>query len=174
METKKLAVFGLSANPPHYGHIFIKEYLCSIFDKVVVVPCYQHVFNKQLISYEHRFAMTNLAIKSLPPSIYVSDVEKQIGGESIMANTIEWLKKFHCDHEFYFALGKDAYRDLDKWKERDKLLSLAKPFIVDSAPKLFPNIHSTEIRAYLRDGFVLAKQYLPPLVYQYIIDNKLY
>ena len=157
-------------------HLFITTYLADRFDEVIVVPCYKHPFNKELIEFSHRHKMCHLALSSLFSifSVTVSGVERDLGGKSITARTVEYFKNFSPTADLSFAVGKDAFADFDKWEGREKLLSLAEPFIVDK-DSLFPNIHSTYIRELLKEGRDdIAMKYLPREVYKYINENKLY
>ena len=101
-------------------------------------------------------------------------VEQTLGGLSTTARTVGFYKNFHPVEELYFAVGRDAYLDFDKWKDKDKLLSMAKPFVVDDI-NIFPSIHSTQIRNDIKAGYPeVAQRYLPRKVFEYIIENKLY
>lgn len=165
-------MYGLSANPPHLAHVFIATYLADRFDHVIIVPCFKHAFEKNLVDFEHRFAMCIKAFKNLP--VDISPVEKMLGGKSITARTIEYYKNLDPVSDWHFALGKDAYNDFNKWEGKEKLPSLAKPFIVDEVD-LFPLFHSIQIRNDIKDGYPEhASQYLPKKVYEYIVENNLY
>lgn len=177
MASKSVVIFGLSGNPFHLGHLFIASYLIDRFDEVIVVPCFKHVFNKDLIDFNRRHTMCHIAldpIMSERGKISVSGVERDLGGKSISSRTVEYFKNFSPNSDFSFAVGKDAYADFDKWEGRDKLVSMAEPFIVDK-DDLFPNIHSTYIRDLLKEGRDdIAMKYLPKKVFEYINENKLY
>jgi nicotinate-nucleotide adenylyltransferase len=167
---KTHCLFGLSANPPHLNHLFIATYLTDRFDTVTIVPCFKHAFNKNLIEFNHRYNMCQLAFKNF----HVSRVEEILGGKSITARTVEYLKNFEPVSDFYFAVGKDAFKDFDKWEAKVKLLSMAKPFVVDEVD-IFPGFHSTQIRNDIKDGYPeVAQKYLPKKVFEYIMENKLY
>jgi cytidyltransferase-like protein len=162
----KTCIFGGSFDPPTISHLFVINYLANKFDQVIIVPCFKHVFGKNLTEYHHRHRMLSFMIKpwsymdryqqehsldSPPPDmteVFISSIEENLGGESIMARTIEEIRGYKFVGDLYFALGEDAYKDLDKWCEVDKLHSLATPYVLRT--ELFPNIHSTQIRAMLK------------------------
>ena len=79
---KQVCLFGTSANPPtgKGGHVGIVQALSSLqkFDDIRVLPVYQHPFStkrRQLVSFEHRMAMCQLAFGNIS-NVTVSDVEK--------------------------------------------------------------------------------------------------
>ena len=71
-KVKKICLFGTSANPPtgKGGHVGVVEALLQLnaFDEIHIVPVYNHTFHSkrnQLISYNHRIAMCELAFHEL-------------------------------------------------------------------------------------------------------------
>mmetsp|Transcript_9110 Transcript_9110/g.17063 ORF Transcript_9110/g.17063 Transcript_9110/m.17063 type:complete len:244 (-) Transcript_9110:315-1046(-) len=66
--SKKVAIFGLSADPPtgDGGHAGVVQQLASMVDEVWVIPVYKHMFaNKTgLADYEHRVRMCELAFQA--------------------------------------------------------------------------------------------------------------
>ncbi|OEU09799.1 Nucleotidylyl transferase [Fragilariopsis cylindrus CCMP1102] len=71
-KVKKICLFGTSANPPtgKGGHVGVVEALLQLnaFDEIHIVPVYNHTFHSkrnQLIGYNHRIAMCELAFQEL-------------------------------------------------------------------------------------------------------------
>ena len=71
-KVKKICLFGTSANPPtgKGGHVGVVEALLQLnaFDEIHIVPVYNHTFHSkrnQLIGYNHRIAMCELAFHEL-------------------------------------------------------------------------------------------------------------
>lgn len=66
LKGKRIAIYGLSANPPTIAHRNIIAHLCSqrLFDEIWVLPVYQHIFDSKrgLESYEHRVAMCEISL----------------------------------------------------------------------------------------------------------------
>jgi len=87
--TKRVCLFGTSANPPTGmgGHVGIASHLAStkqgndaglpIFDEVRILPVYSHVFNekRKLETFDNRLAMCRLAFDGIE-KIVVSDDER--------------------------------------------------------------------------------------------------
>ena len=66
LKGNRIAIYGLSANPPTIAHRNIIAHLCSqrLFDEIWVLPVYQHIFDSKrgLESYEHRVAMCEISL----------------------------------------------------------------------------------------------------------------
>ena len=88
LETRKekrrqICLFGTSANPPtgEGGHVEIVKSLSALdrFDEVRILPVYSHMFaNKrtQLLSYEHRINMCNIAFADIPKAKVSTDEQR--------------------------------------------------------------------------------------------------
>jgi len=93
---KRVAVYGVSANPPHNGHKAIVTYLANgsnssninssgndnAFDSIWIVPVYKHMYaSKQgLASYDDRLAMSRLCFEQCSTSrcvVRVLDIERE-------------------------------------------------------------------------------------------------
>ncbi|MEK6758102.1 MAG: NAD(+) synthase [Nanoarchaeota archaeon] len=114
-EKMKVALFGGSFNPIHNGHLQIANQLIEkkIVDQVWFVPCGNHPFDKKLASGEVRMKMINLVIGN-NPSIKAVGVELDPDKKSYTSKTISWFKR-EFPHDFYFVLGADNLKDLEKW-----------------------------------------------------------
>lgn len=85
---KKVCLFGLSANPPHLGHVGIVKALSKLkcddeeeeqFDEIRILPVYTHMFKEKRgnqASYQDRLEMCRLAFDGIP-KVKVSDDEKK-------------------------------------------------------------------------------------------------
>lgn len=138
----KLALFGLSANPPTYahGHNGIVRTLIHSGDysHVLILPVYEHIFSKKLVPFEHRVKMCELCFGGLStPSctVHVLPLEQVVAEEMSITrpdqrvgtiDIVDYLLT-HIDKpdvEIHLVLGKDTFRDLinRKWKDSDRLL----------------------------------------------------
>lgn len=82
---KTIGVFGGSFNPMHLGHALVavtvvqtKDYV----DEVVLVPVYKHAVKRDLLPFEDRVSMCQLAVQHFSSSIRVSTVEKDVGASN--------------------------------------------------------------------------------------------
>jgi len=135
---KKIALFGGTFNPVHYGHLRLAEEVREglEFEKVVFVPAAipPHKGGSDTIAAEKRLEMTGLAIKG-NPGFEVSDIEVRRGGPSY---TVETLRKFHADGHggdkdisISLIIGADSFNDITTWCEYEEILTLASLIVVE-------------------------------------------
>jgi nicotinate-nucleotide adenylyltransferase len=180
----KVGVFGGSFNPPHVAHVLAIVYALSIeeLDRVLVVPCYQHPFSKELAPFEHRFAMCELAMGWLPRA-HVSRVEEELGGESRTLRTLEHLRRVDPGAAFRLIVGADVLLEGPRWQGFEQIVELAPLIVVGragvhaegaSTPAL-PGISSSSIRDAIRRGaFSEIERWVPREVLAYIERHRLY
>jgi nicotinate-nucleotide adenylyltransferase len=185
-------VFGGSFNPPHVAHVLAVTYALSVaaIDAVLVVPVYRHPFSKELAPFEHRLAMCRRALGWLP-GVSVSDVERELGGESLTLRTLEHLAATHPSWSMRLLVGSDVLADLPKWHRFDRIAQIAPPLVlgragfavsnVEGAPgltateALLPKVSSTEVRRALVSGDEEAVRHrVPRAVLEYIREHDLY
>lgn len=120
------------------AHIKVAEFLLNfstIFDEVWIMPCFKHMYDKQLESPEHRLEMCRLATKH-DRRIKVSDYEilNQLGGE-----TYHLIKKLldedFAKHErdFSLAIGMDNANTFDRWVNYHDLERMIRCVVVPRA-----------------------------------------
>ena len=67
--TKKLAIYGLSANPPHRAHASVVKTLVDtgVFSHALVLPVYAHMYSskRKLEPFDHRMQMCLLGLCNL-------------------------------------------------------------------------------------------------------------
>jgi nicotinic acid mononucleotide adenylyltransferase len=148
MTTKRIALFGLSANPPtglsgHQGVVRLLTH-CGQFDEVWVLPVYAHIYSSKrhlLVDFEDRFRMCELAF--LPEatescSVSISRLEKEVAeeclaihGPEFRVGTVDLLEYLHnhysvtidrAEHKYYFVVAMDALCDIaaGKWKNVER------------------------------------------------------
>jgi nicotinate-nucleotide adenylyltransferase len=177
-------IFGGSFDPPHVAHVLAVTYVLATqdADRVMVIPCYRHPLGKELGSFEHRFAMCQLAVGWLPRT-EVSAVERELGGESRTLRTIEHLHVHHPDWNLRLVVGADILLEGRRWHGFDRIAELA-PLLVLGRPRvgaegapapLLPDVSSTAIREAVRDGRAAElASWVPRDVLSYIDENRLY
>jgi len=134
---KRIGILGGTFNPIHIGHLAIAEwsYEKLKLDKVIFVPTYlpPHKSSRGVIDAKTRYKMVELAIKD-NPHFEISDFEIKKGGKSYSIDTVRYFsEKFNKDTKLYFIIGEDCLSTLHKWKEIEKLVSLAS-FVVVNRP----------------------------------------
>jgi nicotinate-nucleotide adenylyltransferase len=194
-ETKRrVAIFGGSFNPPHVAQVLAVVYALATapIDEVLVVPVFRHPFAKELASFEERLTMCELGLGWIP-RVTVSQVERELGGESLTLRTVEHLAEAHPDWSLRLLIGADVLGDLPKWHRFDRIAELAVPLVlgrvgvvppppgegpvpIPTAPlPVLPRVSSTEIRTAIAAGDLDAvRARVPSAVLDFIEQHRLY
>jgi nicotinate-nucleotide adenylyltransferase len=144
----RVAVFGGSFNPIHYGHLLLADQVQEILglDRVLFVPVGMppHKGQSELAPAPDRHAMVALAIAG-HPAFAVSDLELRRPGLSYTIETIRALRAASgalqaageglraTDDELYLIIGSETFLDLLSWKEPARVASLARLVVVPRA-----------------------------------------
>ncbi len=160
----RIALYGGSFNPPHLGHELAALYVLETagVDELWLVPCFKHPFEKTLEPFEDRLAMCRLAAGALGPRARVTDIERELGGESRTLRTVRALQARHPEHRFELVIGADLVAETATWYGAEELQKTV-PFIVVGRAGLrtgagprpgleMPAVSSTEIRKALGEG----------------------
>lgn len=181
-----VAVYGGSFDPPHLGHVMVVSHLLlndPSVDKVLVVPCFKQA-GKNLADFERRWEMCIHAFDWLP-RVEVSDVEQELGGESITLRTMQELKRHKPDWNLRFVMGTDLLESCKTWDGWDELEKIAPPMPIGRAgispvregdpTPIAPIVSSSIVRKALAAGdYRAAERYLPVGVLRVIADYGLY
>lgn len=176
-------VYGGSYDPPHVGHQLACLYLLEALraGEVWLVPTLQHVFDKQLTPFEHRFAMCELMARPFAGRVVVSRVEAERGGTSRTYDTLVGLRAAFPERRFALAVGADIPAETSKWYRWDDIVAMV-PVIVlgrqgytdpQALPVALPEVSSTEIRGRVRTGLSI-EGLVPSAVADYIAEHGLY
>ncbi len=177
-----VAIFGGTFDPPHIAHVLVACWaqVAAEIDEVLVVPTFQHAFGKTAAPYEHRRRMTELAMRDLR-KVEISDIERDLGGESRTYHTLVALRERRPDASFRLVVGADILGQTQAWHRWEDIAAMAPPLVVGrrgyplppQCPIAMPDVSSTEIRARLRRGEPTTGL-LPPAVASYIAAHGLY
>ena len=139
-----LALFGGTFDPIHRGHLKVARAATDRFKlkEVWFVPADipPHKQKEPITPYDHRYAMTALAVageKEFIPSLLEApdlNVSAKERRPSYSIETVRRVKKKlgKSDH-LYFLIGMDAFKDIAKWYEAEALLKEC-DFIVAARP----------------------------------------
>ncbi len=123
----KIALFGGTFDPIHFGHLIIAEEVRQRFslDQVYFIPSAQppHKPAPKITSPSDRFLMATIATLS-NPHFFVSPVEIDRGGTSYSIETIEYFQeRFGPQIKLYFMMGVDTFLEISTWKNYQQLLA---------------------------------------------------
>jgi nicotinate-nucleotide adenylyltransferase len=185
---KSVAIYGGSFDPPHVSHVLAAVYALKVggFDRVLVVPVFEHAFHKQLTTFAHRTRMCELAFAGIE-GVEVSPIERDLATPSLTLRTLEQLATVHPEWSMRLLVGSDVLGDTAKWHAFERVAQLAPPYVVarpgyehpDSRAALLPDVSSTRIRDALAapnepDHAALLATSVPRAVLTYIVEHGLY
>lgn len=198
LKNKRYGIFGGSFDPPHIAHALAVLYalIKEDLNKVIIVPCLKHPFDKCLAPYKNRIEMCRIAFDKLHNGVEISEIEGEQGGISYTINTILCLKNRYPDADFKLIIGSDILNETHKWKDFDRIkkevsfLILPRPPIdlkpacsqtttqeplinLPGSPYFLPDISATQIRGLIKQGKDIS-EYVCPEIAEYISKNKLY
>ncbi|MBM4352697.1 MAG: nicotinate (nicotinamide) nucleotide adenylyltransferase [Deltaproteobacteria bacterium] len=177
-----VAFYGGSFDPPHLCHVLSVSMAMSVesLDRVLVVPCLEHVFRKNLTAFHHRVAMARLAFSQFGDRVEISEVEAGLPAPSRTLDTLVHLQAQHPDWKLRLLIGSDILGETKKWYRFDEVARLAPPLVIprlgypggENVPPL-PDISSTRARELLREGRPPGTL-LPLVVARYVEEHGLY
>lgn len=195
----KIGLYGGSFSPCHLGHLEVMNLVLKnkLVDYILMVPCYSHMFSKDLIDPHHRLNMCKILCRNknkISASSY--EIDNKLNG-----STYTFLEKFSNEPGFkkifdlYYIIGADNASLFNHWKNYKKLISKYK-FIVVERIGVYkvcntlwftkkPHTHlkgmiakseisSTDLRGLIKAGDPKVKKYLDPKVLEYIKKHNLY
>ena len=187
-----IGIFGGTFDPIHNGHLITISNVLEQrkLEKIIFVPCYISPLkiSQYSISAEHRLAMIKTAIKN-HTKFDCSAFEIERGGVSYTIDTLEYFKTLYDSIDL--IVGYDNIAVFDKWKNPDKIFSLANVIVmkrkIDTTPlteNMFMqkavyvdtpviDISSSIIRERLLKNLPIDFL-VPEKVKDYIMSNKLY
>lgn len=186
-----VGILGGSFNPVHIGHPMLASYLVQwgYVDKVWLTLSPRNPLKdpRDLLPDLKRLAMLNLAIKGAK-DIDICDIELSMPRPSYTINTLDLLATRYPETRFKLIIGSDNWRIFDRWKDYRRILEEygVLVYLRPGYPVEKTHIEGLEVvdaplidlsSTFVREGIAKGRNmnfFLPPGVYKYIIDNKLY
>lgn len=149
---KNIGLFGITANPPHFGHCSVIEQSLNFLDEVYVSLVYKHPFGKKFIDYEHRKAMLESILKEyfkpeITARIIITEIDKEYFLKTEKTpysyDILTLLKNSEPNNQFKLIIGQDNYKP-EVWTKFYQHDAIEKEFglvIIDDK-----GTHSTHIR----------------------------
>jgi nicotinate-nucleotide adenylyltransferase len=122
----RIGILGGTFDPIHYGHLEMACGVKALFncDRIFIMPAYSppHKSREAISSSYHRYAMAAMATVNLD-GIEVSRLELEAPSQPYTVQTIARLKETLQDQvELFFIMGADSFRELDTWRNHQKLI----------------------------------------------------
>ena len=121
-----IGILGGTFNPIHRGHLHLAKSVQALFElsKVyfVVSPVPPHKQAESMIPFEHRYAMTSLAVEkelSFIPSL----VEIEPNPSPYTIDTMDKLTRIEEPNRLFFIAGGDSLLEIASWRESERLLA---------------------------------------------------
>ena len=196
----RILVYGGSFDPPHNGHLRSVRSAAEALkpDKIFLIPASvppHKTQSPEAAGARQRLQMAELAACAVGAEAL--DMELLRPGKSYTADTLTELKARYPEEELVFLLGTDMLLSFLQWHEPERILQnaslayfprLEKPdareaetikalrerhgATVYEIPGAPVEVSSTELRQSLKTR--QGRELLPPAVYAYIIQNRLY
>ncbi|MBE9005918.1 nicotinate (nicotinamide) nucleotide adenylyltransferase [Fortiea sp. LEGE XX443] len=130
---QRLAIFGGTFDPIHWGHLLVAEMALHQvpLDQVIWVPSLNPPYKKAAL-FEHRVEMLQLVTKE-NPAFTVSVVETNRTGTSYAINTLIDLAAIYANVHWYWIVGLDTFQTLPRWYRGHELAQMCNWLI---APRL--------------------------------------
>lgn len=188
---RTVGLFGGSFNPPHVAHQLVALYVLETHvDEVWFVPTYAHVFGKQLVDFEHRVAMCELAVAPLGARARVLRAEHDLAQRpgfvaSRTLDLIDHLQAVTPDASLRLVVGSDILGETDKWYRWDEVTRRAPLIVVGRSGHplpdgsvatgiTMPEVSATRCRELIAAGDPEVARLLPRSVLRYIARHGLY
>lgn len=148
-EGMRVGIFGGTFNPPHIGHTNVLTTVHGRLnlDRLFVVPAAQNPFKPPVEgpTDQQRLEMAEKAFGEYE-FVSIDDQEIVRGGMSYTVETVERYAKVIAPQDLYLIVGLDQFEEFDKWKDFERILTLANlvvvtrpkhslPFTKDELPK---------------------------------------
>lgn len=190
-KAETIGILGGSFNPVHIGHLILAQYVreWGYADKVWLMLSPQNPLkgSSNLMSDMKRLAMLNKSTRNAE-GIETCDIELSMPRPSYTINTLDTLAHRYPAKQFKLIIGSDNWAIFNKWKDWERILSdygvlvyprLGYPIEDSDTPGMTAisapviDISSTFVRKAIAEGRDM-NFFLPPEVFRYIQDNKLY
>jgi nicotinate-nucleotide adenylyltransferase len=125
IKSVRIALFGGTFDPVHYGHLRLAEEAreAANLERVLFVPANASPFRLQepLSAPHHRLQMLRLATAD-NPVFEVSELEIQRGGVSYTIDTVVAIRNQYPEATLFLIMGADALQGFMQWRSPDAIV----------------------------------------------------
>jgi nicotinate-nucleotide adenylyltransferase len=123
----RIGILGGTFDPPHIGHLWLATLAADALnlDRILFMPAAQPPNKRQqpLTRATDRLLMTRLAITG-EPRFGLTMIEMERPGPSYTIDSVEQLQASYPDAQLFLVMAADSLRQIDTWREPDRLLSM--------------------------------------------------
>ncbi|MDP9244922.1 MAG: nicotinate-nucleotide adenylyltransferase [Chloroflexota bacterium] len=123
----RIGILGGTFDPPHIGHLWLATLAADALnlDRILFMPAAQPPNKRQqrLTRATDRLLMTRLAITG-EPRFGLTMIEMERPGPSHTIDSVEQLQASYPDAQLFLVMAADSLRQIDTWREPDRLLSM--------------------------------------------------
>jgi len=124
-----VGIIGGAFDPVTNGHIELAKFvlLKGGFDEIWLMPCYKHMYGKEMASAEHRLEMCNRATKpyaKITVSSYEIDNKIDLPTYGVISNLLKEKSEFTQHYNFGLVIGLDNANHFEKWVDWERLKDL--------------------------------------------------
>ena len=177
---ERIAIFGGTFNPPHYGHLWILQQIYELkrYDTIIMLPTYSgNACNKlDALPVQTRYDLCKLTLKDFGNNnLHLSsmDIERHFEYTYQTVQYIDGLHKYDCT----FFVGDDwkpeQFKNYDKIKHLVNFVSINRNGPGTLAFPISYRLSSSIIRERIKNGLSISGL-VTPSVETYIKENKLY
>jgi nicotinate-nucleotide adenylyltransferase len=154
-KSNRVGLFGGTFNPIHLGHLRGAEDIREAFglQKIIFIPAANppHKAREGLVDSGHRLEMVHIATSG-NPYFSVSDVELKRTGKSYSIDTIRYFREKE-QGDLFFVMGKDAFMEIETWKEFRHLFFLCH-YVIMTRPRHRQNAPGPRLPSSLSEDFL--------------------
>ncbi len=146
--TKKIALFGTSADPPTAGHQSILHWLSLYYDKVAVWAS-DNPFKEHQTPLHQREEMLRLMVEDIDGNCHNIKVYEQLSDRRSLFSVLKAREMFGDDAEYSLVIGSDLVNQIRRWYQVEELLQKVTILII---PRLGYSLNEKDLQALKAKG----------------------
>ncbi|MFS2196432.1 adenylyltransferase/cytidyltransferase family protein [Pseudomonas sp. Pseusp88] len=164
----RLAVYGGAFDPLHSGHVSVIRRMLECADNLMIVPSYCHADGKRMADFDLRCSWIHKLIARLGcERVICSTLERQLGQGGAVIYSYDLLCTLSAQwgvarSETALVIGEDNRQRVGSFYRGRELLQEFGLLVADEQL----SVHSSAIRALVRQGRAVPPEWCPPEVSQ--------
>lgn len=176
----KIGLYFGSFNPVHVGHLILANYIANHTNVeqvwLVVSPHNPLKQTTSLLNEYHRLHLVTLAIDD-NAKLKASDVEFKLPKPSYTIDSLAYLTEKYPQHTFSVIIGSDSFKNIERWKNFEKLLASYKIWVYTRPGHEITNKYKGDIEIVNGPLLDISASYIRSLIktkksIQYLVPEK--